>query len=493
MHFRTVNLIGLLACFALACGDDEPQPLPDDGDAGEGDAAQSDGGPGDSGVDADVAGDAGLDSAVDSGFDSGPPDAGVCPTAGQLSCGGSCVDVLKNPVHCGACDNACGEDTVCREGSCIDPGAIGCSDGEREGYTDRRQYPSIAACAGGFRVPGVSTADACDNGSATDGAGDDGQNPTGEGCSLADLCAEGWHVCERPAEILNLAGGFGCIAANETLDEQFFATQATGSGNGSCDGEGQNDIIGCGNFGADSGTECFHISRSLSSPDGDPIWDLGESTTEEAANVIKLGPSRGGAMCCADQQTVGCADGQRDGFTDLSRFPAIAGCAGGFDQPGVTLASSAQATCGFRGGDDGENPNGVGCSVADLCAPSWHVCHSAAEIEFFQARVREPFTCANGVEGLSGTFFTTRQSGSENGQCTFGATGSIFGCGSSDIGLAAPSVGAGECEPLDRFIGDVDFSGDWVLTGPAADQAETVTKPTPSSGGVLCCPNLVGG
>ena len=48
--------------------------------------------------------------------------------------------------------------------------------------------------------------------------------------------------------------------------------------------------------------------------------------------------------------TTGCADGARDGFTDLDRWPAIAACAGGFD--GFIDDAPARA----------------------LCSAGWHVC-----------------------------------------------------------------------------------------------------------------------
>lgn len=471
----------LLVVGLYACGDDT-QNSDDAAVDAEADSAVSD-----SGTDAqfeDAGSDAGeADAGTDAGFDAGQ----LTCEEGLLACGAECVDPLST-THCGTCNNTCSETARCLDGNCIEPGSAGCADGEREGYLQQDFFPAIAACAGGFDVGGVSTAASCDH-----EAGDDSANPNGTGCGLADLCAKGWHVCEDARELVGLAGGFGCTAAIDGTDRQFYAMQATGAGPGTCDLAGNNDVLGCGNVGTETErSSCFHIRRYITNEDDISPWDLGESASEEALNVTKSGPALGGAMCCADQLSIGCADGQREGFRDLEAFPAIAGCSGGFDQPGVTSASSPTATCGHNAGDDSDNPNGTGCSVEDLCTPGWHVCRSAAEIAFFSSRVINPFDCLDGVRGDSNLFFATRQLGTAAGQCGIDGTGAIFGCGTSDVGLSTDNGGDRTCDPLNRFLNDVDLSGDWTLSGPEAEQATRVVKPTPDGGGVLCCPNITG-
>ena len=59
--------------------------------------------------------------------------------------------------------------------------------------------------------------------------------------------------------------------------------------------------------------------------------------------------------------------------------PNIAGCAGGFDVPGVTTAASMQPNCGRISGNSSINPQGTGCSVEDLCSEGWHVCTGAED------------------------------------------------------------------------------------------------------------------
>lgn len=49
-------------------------------------------------------------------MDSGP---GGCPS-GETLCGPSCVNVLMNAQHCGACGNGCGPTEMCLSGACVE-------------------------------------------------------------------------------------------------------------------------------------------------------------------------------------------------------------------------------------------------------------------------------------------------------------------------------------------------------------------------------------
>jgi hypothetical protein len=46
------------------------------------------------------------------------PDASGCPVVSSLAV---CVDLRSDPDHCGACGNACGPTSVCRDGACVPP------------------------------------------------------------------------------------------------------------------------------------------------------------------------------------------------------------------------------------------------------------------------------------------------------------------------------------------------------------------------------------
>jgi hypothetical protein len=219
----------------------------------------------------------------------------------------------------------------------------------------------------------------------------------------------------------------------------------------------------------------------------------------------------------ADTQT-GCADGHREGFVDVARFPHIAGCGGGWRIPGVMLTNPGRApvcpavrtydtvtpACGRQGGDDGPNPSGVGCNVADLCSAGWHVCTSAQDVA-----EHSPGGCAGAAgEQDPPAFFLTRQSSNGCGHCATGkrtsadcnsaactlecaqtaaTSNDVFGCG--NIGANRELVG---CEPLDRFshnLGSALAGTNWSFADDASGYCEAyaVVHAGPAYGGALCC------
>lgn len=73
----------------------------------------------------------------------------------------------------------------------------------------------------------------------------------------------------------------------------------------------------------------------------------------------------------------GCADGSREWFADVTKFPYIAGCSGCFSNPGVRVTTSqvnTAVTCNRQAGNEpGFSNNCAGCSISDLCASGWHL------------------------------------------------------------------------------------------------------------------------
>ncbi len=201
---------------------------------------------------------------------------------------------------------------------------------------------------------------------------------------------------------------------------------------------------------------------------------------------------------------MGCADGTREGFAALDMFPRIAGCAGGWSVQGMTDVPS----CDHASGNSTTNPDGVGCSSADLCTANFHVCTSANDVAS-----RSPSGCDGASVGEPApSFFATLQTGPGLATCS-GADGSVcdapgspfncdgschndlFGCG--DLGNPPdPSCGV-----LDATSGNLcgALGAPWVcpsVGGPAGDPYSagcsefiSVTKLGPEAGGVLCCAN----
>ncbi|MGC4114211.1 MAG: hypothetical protein QM765_06240 [Myxococcales bacterium] len=207
------------------------------------------------------------------------PDGLDCGTqkwcqAGECVCKPACEGKVCGDDGCGGFCGNCGTDEACSSdgAKCVSTKPeTGCADGTREGFQDLNTYPTIASCSGGWSVGGVTRADlvpTCDRKS-----GNSGQNQAGDGCSAADLCAAGWHVCSGKTEVAAKAGAKGCeesVPAGSPDKSMFFAVAQHSAQFSQCDDTattGDNDVFGCGNLGialtADKG--CGVLTRALAS------------------------------------------------------------------------------------------------------------------------------------------------------------------------------------------------------------------------------------
>jgi hypothetical protein len=133
-------------------------------------------------------------------------------------------------------------------------------------------------------------------------SGDDSNNPSGQGCNVADLCEVGWHVCTDPGDVA-ASSPTGCMGATQQNDPMLFFTQRqSGPGNAAC-GMGANDLFGCGNHGgAPNGNSCSPLDRfsgNQCATIGAP-WTCGNDGFAEASNVTKADSDVGGVLCCRD-------------------------------------------------------------------------------------------------------------------------------------------------------------------------------------------------
>lgn len=69
---------------------------------------------------------------------------------------------------------------------------------------------------------------------------------------------------------------------------------------------------------------------------------------------------------------IGCADGTREGFTDLSIFPNIAACAGVWETSKNLRSPKSGTPCG--------GPMVICNQPADLCSNGWRVCASSGDL-----------------------------------------------------------------------------------------------------------------
>jgi hypothetical protein len=267
-----------------------------EGGAGAGGAAT--GGTGGAGGAAGMGGtitSAGQGGGGESGGQGGKGGAHPCNT--ETMCGATCAKKCDTFAKCLTADD-------CLDGSCTggvcDP-VTGCSDGSREGLVNKQVYKGIAARNGAWSAPGIdSPTPTCKR-----AAGNDGTHPGGKGCSLPDLCQNGWHVCtlNDAASRLQDAGKSSCKDGDFPADS-FFLVAVSGDGFNAClPGTGYNDLFGCGTLGqsADPLTcaAVTQVSGDLCSALGAP-WDCGKDNLAEAKNVVKLNSGRGGVLCCAD-------------------------------------------------------------------------------------------------------------------------------------------------------------------------------------------------
>jgi len=188
------------------------------------------------------------------------------------------------------------------------PQQMGCSDGSREGFLDAsdKGWNRIAGCAGAWTVPGllkgISLVPQCARQS-----GNTGSNRLGVGCSAADLCAGGWHLCESPGDVAESSPS-DCEGAVPADAVGFYAVAGGAAPIGACASVlGQsNDVHGCGTYGQPEVETCFPLDRRLDFSDclaSDGLWQCGAFAEHlsEAAVVVKPRPENGGVLCCRDR------------------------------------------------------------------------------------------------------------------------------------------------------------------------------------------------
>lgn len=240
--------------------------------------------------------DGGVDAYVPWWSDASTCDASSCQPTNE--CGGTGVLALLPGEPCGTCGGhyeCAGPDAVRCVDSCAD--TIGCADGEREAFTDTTAFPDVAGCSGGWSAKGIlGTSPLCSRIS-----GDDSPNPQGIACSAADLCADGWRVCDSLAEVAASSPG-GC--SGDLPAGTFYVAAVSGDGGDACTADGTNDLFGCGTVGRTAEASCAPLTRGSGDEceDLSGEWDCPGSflvgSDSEAEDVRKNGPGGGGALCC---------------------------------------------------------------------------------------------------------------------------------------------------------------------------------------------------
>jgi hypothetical protein len=188
------------------------------------------------------------------------------------------------------------------------PNLVGCSDGSAEALL---ATSGLAACAGAWSVPGVvdETEPTCDR-----TAGNGSENSSGEGCSVADLCAVGWHVCRDAADVAAHGGEEACTNLQPPEPDGgelfIYVTRQRGGGDlPTCDPDGSedergDDVWGCGTLGLEA-PDCRPLDRhlALEVEEGGcgELYQCGDDSLSEGRNVTKVVSAEGAAaLCCSD-------------------------------------------------------------------------------------------------------------------------------------------------------------------------------------------------
>src|SRR5262245_35207810 len=112
--------------------------------------------------------------------------------------------------------------------------------------------------------------------------------------------------------------------------------------------------------------------------------------------------------------TVGCSDGEREGYVDDARFATIAACSATWVGDLDLRAAPTGALCGDDLGS---------CAVpADACAPGWHICAHTGDVTELQILVASEFD-----DLLEGRYVAASAHCSNPGPCAYLPL-QMFGC-----------------------------------------------------------------
>ena len=173
-----------------------------------------------------------------------------------------------------------------------------------------------------------------------------------------------------------------------------------------------------------------------------------------------------------DPKVVGCADGQREGFADLAKFPTIAGCLAVWDGTMNLRKGKTSKACG----DDLD----VCSSPADVCAEGWHVCARDGDYHDLTDRIDQA-KCRNGAG--PGKFVAAISHVRKKDECAPPPGPSTrYPCLKSGYGAEPVCCGkgcrGGQCK-------DAVWKGNTLISVGTAQGCADVTSDR--NGGILCC------
>lgn len=175
-----------------------------------------------------------------------------------------------------------------------------------------------------------------------------------------------------------------------------------------------------------------------------------------------------------DAAVVGCADGQREGFADITRHRRVAGCLATWEGTKSLRDKPTGKACG-------DDIKGGVCTVpADVCATGWHVCGTNGKNDDLKSHTT--FKACNKEAG-PGKFIAAISHGQSEELCPPTPTAeTVFPC--MDSGYCAEPVCCGDNCQFGKCRDGV-WKGQTRISLGKAEGCGSVTSER--NGGVMCC------
>jgi hypothetical protein len=316
------------------------------------------------------------------GGDSSNSSDGDGCASGQTSCGGTCVDTMRDRNNCGSCAMACDPTTLCSLGACVamcPPSDQVCTFGDGGAFCTNTQSDNANcgkcghACGAQQSCSGGACASACGQGQVTctpDGApaycasvASDNLNcgSCGHACGAAQVCSAGKCSSE-------------CVSG-QTL----CGADSGGDDGGAYCADTQTDNSNCGQCGKTCGVQEQCIAATCAST------CAGNQTLCIPDGGIEAGTE--GGPFCTDLHT----DNANCGACGNACIPQDV-CTGGVCKPPMCVAN--QTLCDADGGTDGSGPY---CANLQTDNANCGACHGACiPQEVCTAGVCKPPVCVAG-------------------------------------------------------------------------------------------------
>jgi len=175
-----------------------------------------------------------------------------------------------------------------------------------------------------------------------------------------------------------------------------------------------------------------------------------------------------------DAAVIGCADGQREGFADITRHRRVAGCLATWEGTKSLRDKPTGKACG-------DDIKGGVCTVpADVCATGWHVCGTNGKNDDLKSHTT--FKACNKEAG-PGKFVAAISHGQSEELCPPTPTAeTVFPC--MDSGYCAEPVCCGDNCQFGKCRDGV-WKGQTRISLGKAEGCGSVTSER--NGGVMCC------